>query len=188
MKKIVFITGNDYKFEVAKKALVGVPVTLFRKKIETPEIQSTLVSEIAAFSAKWAADKLNQPVFLTDAGYYITALNGFPGPFIKFTNSWLTATDYLNLMKGKQNREVITKDCIAYCEPNKLPQTFCGELKGTIALKPGTKGNSPIDEIFIPEGFDKVDSEIPRELMVDFWSKKGTYWVDFAKFLKNLTK
>jgi XTP/dITP diphosphohydrolase len=187
MKKIVFVTGNEYKFQVAQKALAGLPIKLIQKKLETPEIQSTKVTEIASFSAKWAADKLKKPVFLSDAGYYIEALNGFPGPFIKCTNSWLTAEDYLRLMKGKKNRKVITKDCIAYCEPGSKPITFCGKALGTIAQKVGKKGTTSINEIYIPEGFNKVESEIPRKQMLSFWGKRGAHWQAFAKYLKKLT-
>ena len=97
MKTIVFVTGNPYKFEVAQKSFENSDINIVQQEIETPEIQSTDVKEIASYSAKWAAEKLGKPVVLTDAGYYIKTLNGFPGPFIKYINKWLTAEDVLKL-------------------------------------------------------------------------------------------
>jgi XTP/dITP diphosphohydrolase len=186
--QIVFVTGNEYKFQVAKEALASLDIELIQQDLETPEIQSTEVEEIASFSAKWASDRLKKPVVLTDAGYYIEALNGFPGPFIKFTNKWFTAEDYLNLMRGKQNRTVITRDCLAYCEPGKESHTIMGEAKARIAEKAGAKGTTPINEIFIPEGFDRVESEISREEMVKFWNEKMQTWPKFAEYLKSSNK
>jgi len=171
MKPLFFITGNNLKFEVARKAMSGTGIKLIQKELNTPEIQSTSTEEIASFSAKWACDLLGEPVILSDAGYYIEALNGFPGPFIKYINEWLSADDILRLMVGKGNRKVVVKDCLVYCEPGKKPAIFCDFAKGTIANKKGSRGKTSINEIFIPEGYDKVESDIPRDEMKEFWAK-----------------
>lgn len=184
MKTILFITGNSYKFQVAQKATENLDIKLIQYEMDTPEIQSKEVDEIASFSAQWVSDKLHKPVALTDAGYYIEALNGFPGPFIKYANDWLTADDFLRLMKGKKNRTVICKDCLAYCEPKKEPVTFVTISKGTIALSAGRKGTTSINEIFIPDGYEKVESEIPKEKMVEFWNKNKDSWQRLDRFLK----
>lgn len=113
MKPIFFITGNAYKFQIAQEALASAGIELIQKELETPEIQSTIVEEIASFSAKWVCDLLKEPVIVSDAGYYIEALNGFPGPFIKYINEWLSADDILRLMAGKEDRAVIVKDCFS---------------------------------------------------------------------------
>ena len=159
---------------------------IVQENIETPEIQSTDVSEIAAFSAKWAANKLGKPVVLTDVGYYIEALNGFPGPFIKYINKWLSSGDLIRLMEGKQNRKIVVRGTLAYCEPNRSPKTFPSKVVGKIAekaVKTDKKGSTPINEVFIPDGFNKVETQIPREEMVLFWSKVEDYWSRLAKYL-----
>lgn len=185
MKNLVFVTGNSYKFEVAKKALDQAGIEVIQQKLDAPEIQSTDASEIASYSAKWAANKLGKPAVVTDAGYYIEALHGFPGPFIKFINKWLTAQDLIKLMKGKANRKAEIKICMAYCEPGQEPVNFVTKVAGTIALKPGTPtdGGSAMDRVFITEGFEKVDSEIAKEEMVKFWMGKEHYWEELAEYL-----
>lgn len=186
MKTITVVTGNSYKFQIVPKVLEGKGLRVVQEKLETPEIQSIDVVEIASFSAKWAAGKLGKPVALTDAGYYIEALNGFPGPFIKYINMWLTSQDLLKLMQGEKNRKVIVKACLAYCEPGKEPITFLSEVAGTIsekAVKTDKEGNTSINEIFIPEGYNKVEAEIPRKEMIEFWAKTETYWKKLADYL-----
>lgn len=80
-QKLAFVTGNKYKFEVVRKVLAEQGVTLVQQNLDTPEIQSANVEEVASYSATWASDRLQKPVIITDAGYYIKALNGFPGPY-----------------------------------------------------------------------------------------------------------
>lgn len=184
MKEITFVTGNIKKFEIAQKAMQSSGFFLVRRDLDTPEIQSENVEEIARFSAKWASDHLRKPVVLTDAGYYIEALNGFPGPFIKYINKWLTADDVLNLMKGKENRDVKVRDCLAYCEPGSDPIAFSRTFKGKISLSRGKKGATPINKVFIPDGFDKPESEIPWQEMRDFWGRDSA-WQKLIAYLES---
>jgi len=184
MKKIYFVTNNDYKFRIAVNALNGSGFELMQKNIDTPEIQSDDINEIAAYSAQWAANKLKHPVVLTDAGCFIEALNGFPGPFIKYVNDYLTAQDFLNLMVNKKNRKVIFKECLAYCEPGKDPVLFTSIARGTISSKLGKAGRTAINEIFIPDGFNKPESEISIDQMVGFWNKHLKGFELLADYLK----
>jgi XTP/dITP diphosphohydrolase len=179
------MTGNKYKFAAAKKALADLDLELVQKDVETPEIQSTEVEDVALYSAKWAGKDLASPAFLTDAGIYFEAFDGFPGPFVKYTNKWFSAEGYLHLMEGKKNRSAISKDCLAFCQPGKDPKLFISSIKGTIAEKIGRRGMTPIDDIFIPEGATAALSSMSDEEVLDFWAKNVTYWSDFKKYLKD---
>lgn len=110
-----------------------------------------------------------------DAGYYIEALNGFPGPFIKFVNEWFCADDYLNLLQGKSNRRVIIQDCLAYCYPEERPTVFCQFHQGEVATKVGRQNGTSIDQIFIPDGYSKPISEIPSDEMLTYWSNANIW-------------
>jgi XTP/dITP diphosphohydrolase len=186
VKSLVYVTGNELKFRVAWQALQGSGILLERKTLDTPEIQSTRVEEIAEWSAIWASQHLNQPVVVMDAGYYIEALNGFPGPFIKFVNVWFSDDDYLKLLQGKSNRRVIIRDCLAYCSPNEKPTVFCQLHLGKIATKPGRQNGTPIDQIFIPEGYLNPISEIPPDELLTYWSNAAT-WQELKLHLESLS-
>jgi len=90
-------------------------------------------------------------------------------------------------MEGKENRRVIVKACLAYCEPDKESVSFVSEITGTLAQEPtesGKEGNTSINKIFLPDGYDKAESEISREEMVKFWAKLEDYWGKLADYLK----
>jgi XTP/dITP diphosphohydrolase len=184
MKELIYVTGNPLKFAIAQKALEGTGIILLQKKMDIPEIQSKDVQEIASFSAKWGSDLLMKPLMVSDAGYYIEALNGFPGPFIKFINQWLTAEDILRLMNDKENRNASIKECIAYGEPGQEPVCFLGTFKGTIAREAGKKGEAPINEIFIPDKLTRPKSEISQEERVVFW-KQDDAWLQLGEYFES---
>lgn len=190
MQDLIFVTGNPFKFEIAKKSLDALGIEITQEKLETPEIQSTDVREVASYSARWAADKLGKPVVVADAGYYISALNGFPGPFVKYINKWLTAADILKLMQGKSDRSAEITICLAYCQPDSQPVAFIVNVPGTIAETAGAEvlGKSVMDQLFIYIGFDRPDSEIPREEIIKFWAQREDYWHQLAAYLSTRDK
>jgi XTP/dITP diphosphohydrolase len=167
---LIYVTGNSVKFDVALKTFTNTGIVLLQKKLDTPEIQSKSVQEVAMYSARWASKQLNRPVIVTDAGFYIEALNGFPGPFIKFVNDWFSADDYINLMKDKTNRTIIIQDCLAYCHPDEEPLVFTGTYRGKLANQPSSIYGTSIEKVFIPDGFDVPISDIPAEKMISYWS------------------
>jgi len=187
MKQVVYVTGNPLKFNVAQKALENSNIELIQEKLDTPEIQSENGEEVAAYSAEWASEKLGRPVIVSDFGVYIEALNGFPGPFIKYINHWLSSEDIIRLMSGKENRKIIERDYLAYCEPGAEPVVFIGENFGTITTELGQKKyrGYTLDQIFTPEGFDKVQSEIPEEQMIEFWNR-GKVWEKLSQYLTKI--
>lgn len=186
--KLVFVTGNKYKYRIARKALSDLNIRLVQKKIPVPEIQSMDVSEIAAFSAAWASKKINLPVVVTDAGFYFEGLKGFPGPFIKYANQWFSSSDFIGLMRGRKNRKIIVKDCLAFCAPNKKPVVFCSQTEGSAAKKPGSRGISSVDQIFVPKGYAKTTSDMSTDEMLNFWQGKINNWMKLAKYLRKKAK
>ena len=78
MEKIIFVTGNTEKLNIARAALEGTGIYVENQKIECPEIQADSTEEIAKFSAKYASKKLKSTVIKLDSGLFIEAFNGFP--------------------------------------------------------------------------------------------------------------
>lgn len=64
--KITFVTGNIGKWEIGRDIFAKYGLELAQAKIETPEIQSLDVTEVATYSAQYAAQKLNTPVIKSD--------------------------------------------------------------------------------------------------------------------------
>ena len=182
MDSLFFVTGNELKFKVALQALQGSGISLEQKSLPVPEIQSRRLEEIAEWSADWACRQLGRAVVVTDSGYFIEALNGFPGPFTKYVNEWFSAGDYLSLMQARSDRRAYAQDCLAYCEPGTKPLIFNKFYHGLLAIQPGRQNGTPMDQLFIPEGYSLPISEIPADEMVAYWSR-ATTWHELARYL-----
>lgn len=111
--KIYFVTANKMKFEIAQAYFEKISgnYELIQCEIDTPEIQHESVEEIARYSAVWAAKETGEPCIKMDVGFFISALNGFPGPFVKYANDWLAQDDFLKLMEHKDDRSAHFEDC-----------------------------------------------------------------------------
>lgn len=170
MKKITYVTGNWAKIESAKQALEPLGYEIDNIKMETPEIQADDVSDVAKYSAKWAANELNKAVLKNDSGLFVKSLNGFPGVYTHYVDDTLGVDGLLKLMEGIEDREAYFKESIAYCEPGKEPIVFEGYTKGRIdTKKSGTYGWS-WDFVFIPDGEDKTLGCFPDEERWKYWS------------------
>ncbi|MEE3343809.1 MAG: non-canonical purine NTP pyrophosphatase [Bacilli bacterium] len=181
MKKIVYVTGNWAKLASAKQALEPLGYVVENVKMETPEIQADDVSEVAKYSAKWAALELNVPVLKNDSGLFVNALNGFPGVYTHYVDDTLGVDGLLKLMKGIKDRTAYFKESIAYCEPGEEPIVFEGITKGKIDVKKSGKYGWSWDFVFIPEGEDKTLGCFPDEERWNFWSLDA--YRDLAKYL-----
>ncbi len=179
---LIYVTGNDLKFAVAAEVLQDTGIRLEQSRLSTPEIQSAEVEEIAEWSAQWASRELQKPVVVTDAGFYIEALRGFPGPFVKFVNEWLTAGDYLKLMQNHTNRQIVIRECLAYSHPGQKPVTFSQFYQGTLALTPGAPRGTAINQLFIPEGYSQPISELSPTAAMAYWSQLSA-WLDLKAYL-----
>ena len=78
MEKLIFVTGNKEKLNIARAALKGTGIEIINQKIKCPEIQLDDIEEIAKFSAKYASDRLKSNVIKVDSGLFIEAFDGFP--------------------------------------------------------------------------------------------------------------
>jgi XTP/dITP diphosphohydrolase len=170
-KTITYVTGNWAKIDSARQILEPLGYKVDNIKIETPEIQSDDVSEVASFSAKWACEKLGKPVLKNDSGLFVNALKGFPGVYTHYADDTIGEDGLLKLMDGLEDRTAYFKESIAYCEPGKEPVVFEGITKGKIDIKKsGTYGWS-WDFIFIPEGEEKTLGCFEDEKRWEFWSQ-----------------
>ena len=183
MEKITYVTGNWAKLESAKHALEPLGFEVDNIKMETPEIQADDVTEVAKYSAKWAAELLQKPVLKNDSGLFVNALKGFPGVYTHYAEDTIDVDGLLKLMDEVEDKSAYFKESIAYCEPGKDPIVFESITKGRIdTKKSGTFGWS-WDYVFIPEGEDKTLACFEDEKRWKFWSQDA--YKDLAKYLIN---
>lgn len=173
-RKLYYATTNKHKVEEANEFFgkkYGFNIEIIDPDFEILEIQADDCKKVAAFSAKYAADKLNVPILKSDSGIYIEALGGLPGPYNHYFDKQIGVEKFLELFKNETNRKVRLEHCFAYCEPGEEPIVFSGGGTGTISYEArGTRGRWH-DKFYIPDGETKTLSEL-RE--IDY-EKEATY-------------
>lgn len=181
--KIYLVTTNQKKLLTAQKVLskYGIVLAILSLDYDVPEIQAFDVESVAAFSAKYVAERENKPIILTDTGYFINALNGFPGPYIKQMNHYFSADDLLRLMKGKEDRSFMMKECLAFCMPSKEPVTYVSLNKGIIAEKAEGEGTA-LDRVIFREDLDRAQSLYTLDELVEYYSNHLGHYDKFGKY------
>ena len=184
MERVVYVTGNKYKVELAENILNPLGIEVVAKKIECPEIQADTIEEVSMYSSQYASNFLQESTLKNDSGLVIPALNNFPSAYTKYVEETIGEDGILKLMEGIENREAYFIESLAYTEYGKDPVVFVSKTKGTIAKeKRGTNGWS-WDFIFIPEGQTKTLAEFPDDEKWKLWDDSG--YTEFAEYLKKI--
>ena len=184
MKKIVFLTGNKHKKEIAEAVLSQYGLEVEARDIDLEEIQETDIEKIAIWSARQGAKRLNMPVIKTDVGFSIDALNGFPGAFGKYVFPQLGVEGLLCLMTGKKNRRAISTEVLAFATPDGETKTWTKIQDLEILTKPKGSG-SIMDQIMVVKGEHIVNyGSMTHEEQMAWWRKGPNYFHDFAKWYK----
>jgi len=146
----IYITGNQNKVAYLAKTL---GIELEHHKLDLDEIQSLDPYEVIEHKVKQAYELLQRPVLVEDTSLFFNALDGLPGPFVKF---FVTAKDGQNIMcrmlDGFSDRSAYASAIYAYYDGNEL-HTFAGRLDGTIATSPRGGGGYGWDGVFEPAGY-----------------------------------
>jgi XTP/dITP diphosphohydrolase len=180
--KIYYITENKRKIERAREICRNTNVEIEQIAMEIPEIQADNSREVARFSAKFAGEKLGKPVIKLDVGFYIRALNGFPGPFVKYINQWLKPELILEMMRSEKDRYCHWEDVLAFCDKAQL-RVFSSREEGTIAKDVRGENGWGMDKIFIPRGQAKTKAELSDKERIEI--SNDDHWWRFLKFVEN---
>ncbi|MDR2707634.1 MAG: XTP/dITP diphosphatase [Nitrososphaerota archaeon] len=162
-KIILFITGNFHKFEEVRSILNPMGITVGMLCMKGKEIQSDHTNEIAENSATEAFTRCHLPLIVEDAGLFIDALGGFPGPYSAYVYKTIQNKGILKLMENIQNRKATFYATIAYYSQKTGPQLFEGKIEGKITLTE-RKGNDNsgfgFDPIFQSSQGEKTFAEM----------------------------
>jgi XTP/dITP diphosphohydrolase len=154
VKDIVFVTSNDNKLREVE-AILG--VRLVRENLDLDEIQEMDLTKIIEHKTKQAYKTLNSSVLVEDAGLYVDAWNGFPGPFIKWLASTMGYETFPKLLQENRKAEWIVM--YGYYDGSSL-HTFEGRIKGSIAPERRGENGWGFDPLFIPEGETQTYAEM----------------------------
>jgi XTP/dITP diphosphohydrolase len=165
-KVAFFVTGNIHKFQEARDVLKEFGISTAMLNIDTTEIQADDINAIAKTSAIEAAEKARMPIFVEDAGLFIDALKGFPGPYSSYIYRTLGNRGILKLMKNASNRDAHFYSAVVFSDSGKTDSVKCfiGTVKGRITLEEQGKMGFGFDPIFAPSDEpDKTFAEMTQQ-------------------------
>jgi len=163
-KVVFFATGNINKFNEARSILSPYGISVGMLRMKGDEAQSDSLKQIAEAAVTNAHSRTKLPVFVEDAGLFIDALGGFPGPYAAYVYKTIHNSGLLKLMENITNRHAKFQSVIAFCDITLFePKCFCGESKGEITQierKPLGKTSFGFDPVFQPKGSKKSFAEM----------------------------
>ncbi|MCW4018616.1 MAG: XTP/dITP diphosphatase [Candidatus Bathyarchaeota archaeon] len=163
-KVVFFATGNIHKFNEARAVLTQHGLSAGMLRAKTVEIQSGSLTEIAVASAQDAYKRCHLPLIVEDAGLFIDALKGFPGPYAAYVYKTLGNKGLLKLLENVQDRKATFRSAIAYCD-SETDEIICflGEVSGTITPEERARDSESafgFDPIFQPEASSRTFAEM----------------------------
>lgn len=179
---LTYITANNDKIFFAKKGLLPQGITFETKALELIEIQSSSIEEITHHKAKQAFAILGTPVFVTDEGWSIPALNGFPGAYMKYMNEWLSPHDYLHLMESHSNKTIIKSVALCYAD-SKNTRCFTATYEGEFINSIQGNGFSAMRVVSMTSDGKSV-AECIEQGINPF--NDSSFWKEFGMWYKNL--
>ncbi|WP_415378546.1 non-canonical purine NTP pyrophosphatase [Halosimplex sp. TS25] len=117
---IRFVTTNPGKVREAREYLAE-PVE--QLDFDTPEIQSADLGAIAAHKARAAYQYADEPVFVDDAGLFIDAFDGFPGPYSSYVHDTVGVERVWRLASEEDDRAASFRGVVAYCDGGEFEAT-----------------------------------------------------------------
>jgi len=146
------VTTNENKFREAALIAKEFGVELEWERRSYTEIQADSLEEIVGFGVEEVCREIGDPCFAEDAGLFIDALNGFPGPYSKFVFLTIGNRGILKLMEGVENRLAEFRSAVAFCSPGGGPVVFSASVRGKITHEPRGTGGFGFDPIFEVNG------------------------------------
>lgn len=139
---IRFVTGNDKKLREAIAILdeTGLPLPLVRCELDLDELQSDSPEKIAAAKCALAAKITGGPVMVDDTSLCLDALDGMPGPYIKWFGGG-RADVLARMLDGFDDKKATALSCVAFAVgPETVPLVFTGRCSGEIVEPVGSEG------------------------------------------------
>lgn len=161
--KLRFVTGNPGKLREALEVLSPLGIEAKGHRAPIVEIQADRLAEVASFKARNLLGRVPPPYFLEDAGLFVKALGGFPGPYSSYAFRTIGCEGILHLVAHHGARAARFEATIAYIDAGTRLRLFRGQTLGRIATAArGTRGFG-FDPIFQPQGHRRTYAELEPE-------------------------
>jgi non-canonical purine NTP pyrophosphatase (RdgB/HAM1 family) len=188
----VLVTGNPDKAVEAERILGYRPVT---EALDLPELQSLDLEEVLTAKAREAWRRLRDAgrpsaVVVEETGLELSAMNGFPGPLVKWMLEAVGAEGVARAGLALGDSGVAAICALAYYDrpddrddDQETLVVASGRTDGTLTLPPRGDHGFGWDPVFIPEGENRTYAELAPEEK-DALGHRGRAWRRFREALR----
>lgn len=175
----VLVTGSHGKIAEARVAL-GHDVEAV--EMDLPEIQGLNVLEIVREKAEAAWQRVQRPLVVEEACLSLLALNGFPGPLIKWMLMAVGAEGISKTAHALNNDRAVARCVLLYKDGER---TVMGEGMTTGKLIHPGRGEHGFgwDPVFLADGENRTFAELTGKEK-DAVSHRGKAWRDLLSRIR----
>ncbi|MEZ5331272.1 MAG: non-canonical purine NTP pyrophosphatase [Thermoanaerobaculia bacterium] len=171
--RFVLVTGNPGKLAEAGRILGG---DLESVAVDLPEIQSLDLREVVEEKADEAWRRVGRPLVVEEAGLELAALNGFPGPLVKWMLDAVGAEGLARTALALGDPRAVARCLLLYTDGERR---ILGEgvTHGTLVLPARGDRGFGWDPVFRPDGEERTFGELDGADK-DAVSHRGRAWRD----------
>ncbi len=159
IERLSFVTSNANKIQQVRNVLGN---EVEHIEFEVPEYQSFYLADIVEQKAFDVYRAYERPVLVDDTSLIISALGGWPGPFVKHFLEKVGVEGILRMLNGVTDRKAWANVIFGLHDGTEV-QLFQGVEMGEISEYPRGENGFGFDSIFVPEGFTKTRAEMEGE-------------------------
>lgn len=177
METLYFITGNEDKFEEAKKMLPSLEMLDF----DLPEIQELDSKKIIEHKLREAKKKKDGNFLVEDTSFIFSALEELPGPLIKWFYKSLGNQGLYELIENREDNSAKVVLHLGLLWEGEI-HFFFSKIQGEV-LAPRGENGFDWDPIFSPEDSDRTFAQMTPEEKSDYMG--STIFGQVKDFLEN---
>lgn len=149
-----FVTGNSLKFAEMSAVMPGIE----QIDLDLPELQEIDPQAIIHEKLRLACERVEPPIMVEDTSLYLTALQGLPGPLIKWFLKALKPVGVYDLAARSGDTSATARTVIGVAWSSSDFQYFDGAVSGSVVSPRGKEFGW--NTIFLPVGSTKTFGEM----------------------------
>lgn len=179
---LLFVTSNSAKVNALQASASSFSITITQQVLSLDEPQADTVADVAVAKAQQAYSHLGRACLVEDTGFVVNALNGFPGPYLRYMLATIGIEGLLRLLDGKKERACEFVTALVYVAEDGKQKLFHSSSPGTLAKAPGSGSIgtewSELARLFVPEGYDATLADLSTAdyaAVLLRWSESSVY-------------
>ena len=184
LPRFVLVTGNLHKLEEARRLLTGHVGVLEHAELDLPEPQSLDLRAVLEAKGDEAWRRLQRPLVVEETGLELPALNGFPGPLVKWMLQAVGPEGIARTALALGDSRATARCALLYRDEQRVVIAE-GATSGTLVLPARGSAGFGWDPVFQPDHSEQTYGELPAGEK-DRVGHRGRAWAELLNLLERL--